>query len=64
MLSSVVEHILHTDGVSGSNPLACTTLVPKSERNCIFLLTSFPPLGMMLGGSGFEMGNDSAIRFK
>ncbi len=25
-LSSVVEHILHTDGVSGSNPLASTSL--------------------------------------
>jgi hypothetical protein len=24
MLSSVVEHILHTDGVAGSNPAACT----------------------------------------
>ena len=28
MLSSVVEHILHTDGVAGSNPAACT--IPKT----------------------------------
>ena len=30
-LSSVVEHILHTDGVSGSNPLASTSLRPATR---------------------------------
>jgi hypothetical protein len=32
MLSSVVEHILHTDGVAGSNPAACTISTTDSNQ--------------------------------
>ena len=31
-LSSVVEHILHTDGVAGSNPAARTILIPTRKK--------------------------------
>jgi hypothetical protein len=32
MLSSVVEHILHTDGVAGSKPAACTSSIRLATR--------------------------------
>lgn len=44
VLSSVVEHILHTDGVAGSKPAARTSNKVEEKKHERYLLELMPPL--------------------